>query len=142
MTRQPVPGWFWAASVLLLLWSLAGVGAFASQVSMGPAQLAQLPAAQRDAFVSMPVWVWTSYGIATVGALAAAICLLLRRTWAMPLYTISLAAVVIQFGWTFAVARLHETLGADAAIFPAFIILMAAISLWFARFAGKRGLLA
>jgi len=142
MAGLRVPGWYWAVAVILLLWSLAGVGAFGAQVSMSPQQLAALPEAQRNAFSIMPTWAWTAYGIATVGALAAAICLLLRRNWATPLYAISLIAVVAQFSWSFAGAKLHETVGPEAAIFPAFIIAMGAVSLWFARFSGKCGWLA
>lgn len=143
MTRQAVPGWFWAVAVILLLWSLAGVGAFGAQVSMSAEQLAQLPKPQRDAFESMPNWAWIAYGIATVGGLAAAICLLLRRSWATPLYAISLVAVVAQFGWTFIGFKLLETVPvAEAVPFPALIVILAIASLWFSRFATKRGWLA
>ena len=142
MTRQTVPGWYWAVSVALLLWSLAGVAAFGSDVSMGPERIAQLPEARRNAFSAMPTWNWLAYGVATVGALAAAISLLLRRRWATPIYVVSLIAVLVQFSWSFAVARLHETVGPSAAIFPAVIVLIGAFSVWFARFAAKRGWLA
>ncbi len=142
MTRPTVPGWFWVVSTILLLWSIAGVVAFGAQISMGPAQLAQLPEAQREAFAMMPTWTWTAYGIATVGALAAAICLLLRRKWASPLYLISLIAVIAQFSWTFTVARILESEGPAAAIFPAFIILMGALSLWFAQASSRKSWLA
>ena len=142
MTRQTVPVWYWALSVALLLWSLAGVGAFGSDVSIGPERLAQLPEAQRNALSAMPAWNWLAYGVATIGALAAAISLLLRRTWAAPIYVVSLIAVAVQFSWSFAVARLHETIGPSAAIFPAVIVLIGAFSVWFSHFATKRGWLA
>lgn len=143
MSTQAVPKWYWVVSVLFLLWEMGGVFAFGSQVSMGPEQLATLPEAQRNAFSTMPTWAWAAYGVGTIGALAAAICLLLRRAWAVPLYAISLVAVVAQFGWTFLGLKILDTMpAAEAVPFPAFIIALAILALWFAMFARKRGWIA
>jgi hypothetical protein len=110
---------------------------------MSPAQLAQLPEAQRNAFTAMPAWLWATFGVATITALAASICLLLRRAWAVPLFAISLVAVLTQYGWVFGVYRILRTMPVEeAAGLPVAIIVIALLSLWLARFATKKGWLA
>lgn len=134
-----VPKWYWVAAGLALLWSLAGCAAYVSQVSMTPADLAALPAAQRDIWAAMPAFVIGAYAVAVWSALGGAIGLLLRRRWATALFALSLAAVLVQFGWTFLATDILTTVGPGAAAFPAFIILAAVAMLWFAASAQRRG---
>lgn len=134
-----VPGWYWAVAAIALLWEAMGCFAYVTQVSMDAAALAQLPAAQRDLWMAMPAWVTGAYAIAVWGGLLGAIGLLLRRNWARLAFAASLVAVVVQFGWTFLATPALTTIGASAAAFPAFIVLMAAALLWFSGLAAKRG---
>lgn len=120
-------------SLLLLLWSLAGIAAFTSQFSMTAADIAKLPQAQQDMWGSMPGWAWTAYGAAVFAALLGAISLVMRRGWAVPLYAISLVALLVQFSYPFIIAGGLQTLGMSALAFPAFIILMGVIALLLAR---------
>lgn len=137
--KQAVPGWYWAVAVLLLLWSLAGCFAYLTQVSMSEAEMAALPKAQADIWRSMPAWATAAYAIAVWLGFAGAVGLLLRRHWARLAYLVSLVAVIVQFGWTFLATDIMTTVGPSAAVFPAFIIAVAAFSVWFAGFAIRRG---
>jgi len=47
--------------------------------------------------------------------------------------------VIVQFGHSFLIAKIHLIMGWNAAIFPAFIIAMAIFQLWFATWAKKKG---
>lgn len=134
-----VPGWYWAVAVLALLWEAMGCFAYLSQVSMDSAALAQLPAAQRDLWMAMPAWATGAYAVAVWAGLIGAVGLLLRRGWARLAFAASLAGVIVQFGWTFLATPILTTIGASAAAFPAFILLVAALLLWFSGFAAKRG---
>jgi hypothetical protein len=137
--KAGVPGWYWAVAILALLWEAIGCAAYLMQVTIGPAELAKLPAAQRDIWLAMPAWVTGAYAIAVWVGLAGAAGLLLRRRWARIAFAVSLLAVLVQFGWTFLATPILSTIGTSAAAFPAFIALMAAILLWFADMAAKRG---
>ncbi|TZG25009.1 sugar transporter [Sphingomonas montanisoli] len=140
MAKRAVPTWFWIVAVLLLLWDAMGVAAFCMQYMMGPEQLAQLPPDQREAFSSMPSWAWAAYGVGTIGGVIGSLLLLLRTKLALPLYLISLIAVLAQFGWTFfGYGMIHHSDVAMKAIFPAVIIALCIFQLWFANLAIRRG---
>ena len=134
-----VPTWFWAVSALAVLWELMGVGSYLYHVTLSPEAIAALPEGQATLMRMTPSWVNGAFAVATWGGLAGAVGLLLRRRWARLLFVISLVAVVVQFGWVFLVAKAHALIGASAAIFPAFIILVAVALVWFAGTAIKRG---
>ncbi len=132
-THSPVPGWFKAVAVMLIIWALAGVAAFLSQFTMSPEAAAQLPQEQQDMWVSMPVWAWSAYAVAVASGLAGAVCIFLRSKLAVILFPVSLIAVLAQFAYPFVIAKGLTTLGASALVFPLFIIFMAALQSWLAR---------
>lgn len=138
-TGTKPPTWFWIVAVLALLWEVMGVGSYLYHVSLSPEAIAALPAGQSALMTMTPAWVNGAFAIATFAGLLGALGLLMRRRWASPLLILSLVAVVIQFGWVFGVAKAHELIGPSAAIFPAFIILVAIVLVWFAGVAAKRG---
>jgi hypothetical protein len=141
--NEKLPGYYWAIAALLLLWGLAGIFAFYSQVNMGPAELAALPPAQRESFSSLPSWAWAAYGIGTIAGTVGSVLLLVRRALARPAFVVSLIAVVIQFGYAFTLGHMLELVPpAEAIPFPAFICAMAIFEIWFASLAIRRGWIA
>jgi hypothetical protein len=134
------PSWYWVVAVLAVLWECMGCMAYLTQVTMGPAELAALPAVQRDAWLSMPSWLYGVYAIAVWVGLAGGIALLLRRRIARSLFAVSLVAIVVQFGWTFTQTPILKTMGfAAAAGFPIVIAVIGAALLWFSGLAINRG---
>ena len=136
---QTVPKWYWIASVLALVWALAGCFAYWSQVSMTADDLAQLPPEQAAIWAMMPKWVVGAYAVAVWAALAGTLGLLLRKSWARPALLVSLFGIVVQFGWTFFATPLLASQGAGAAAFPLFILLAGMAMLALARHAAARG---
>jgi len=137
--RKTVPGWYWAVAVLALLWEGMGCYAYLSQVSMKATDMGALPAAQRDLWLAMPVWVWSAYAIAVWVGLSGALALLMRQRWARWAFIVSLVAAIVQFGWTFLATDALSALGPHAAILPAAIILVGAFLVWFAGAADRWG---
>ena len=80
-------------------------------------------------------WGWDSLS----GGLLGAVALLSRSVLAIPLTTLSLVGVVLQFGWLFATSDIVAVKGAWTAIFPLVIVAIAAASVWLARHARRRG---
>ena len=132
---QKPPTWYYVVAGLATFWALIGCYAYLSHVSMGPDDLAKLPAQQREIWAMMPAWVTSAYAFAVWGALAGAICLMLRLRVARQAYTVSLVAVVVQFGWTFLATPILSTVGGSAAIFPLVIFGIGAFMLWFTHMA-------
>jgi len=127
------PRWLLWVSILLLLWALAGVGAFYAQYSATPEAIAKLSPAEQEMWGHMPGWAWAAYAAAVFAGLGGAIGFLLRKSWGVWLFPISLIAVLVQFSYPFIIANGLATLGASALIFPLFIIAMAALQSWLAR---------
>lgn len=134
-----VPKWYWLASVLALLWALAGCFAYWSQVNMTAEQHAALPPEQAAIWAMMPKWVTGAYAVAVWGALLGTLGLLLRKAWARLALLVSLAGVIVQFGWTFLATPLLASQGAGAAAFPLFILIAGMAMLALARHAAARG---
>lgn len=124
---------FWVVAGLLLVWALIGDAAYLAQVTADLDELAKTDPTTANAFRSMPVWAWAAYATAVWVGLLAAVTLLMRRRIAVPLYAVSLVAVLIQFGWTFLGSSVLEDKGAGAAVFPLVIIAIALFALWYAR---------
>ncbi len=133
------PLWFKIAAALVILWGLAGVFACYSQLTLTPAQLAALPAAQRDAFIAMPLVVRIAYVVAVGGGLVGGILLILRRPEARMAFIASLIGVIVQFGWVFGVYQGLAKTGASALAFPAFIVLVCIVEIWLAVVGRSRG---
>lgn len=133
------PRWFVLVTAALLLWALAGVASFAAHVLVGE----QMAAAQGDwdlrFYRALPAWFAWDYAAATVASLAGAIALWRRSRHALPLYLVSLAGVMIQFGYVFLATDLLAHKGAAATLpFPAFIALMGVVQVALARLAVRR----
>ncbi|MEA3008549.1 MAG: hypothetical protein QOJ91_241 [Sphingomonadales bacterium] len=134
-----VPSWYWAVAALALLWEAMGCFAYVTQVTMDSAALAKLPAAQRDIWAAMPGWAVGAYAVAVWAGLLGGIGLLLRRGGARLAFAASLAGVVVQFGWVFLATPILTTVGPSAVALPAFILVVAALLLWFSVSAARRG---
>ncbi|MBX3175382.1 MAG: hypothetical protein KF709_13285 [Gemmatimonadaceae bacterium] len=127
-------------SVLITIWMSLGVVALAMDPTMSEAARAQLTDAQRQLNDARPMWLMIVYGIATIGGLLGAIGLVVRKRWAVPALTISLAAVVVQFGTILFVLDAIALLGAATAVpFPLVICVLGAASLWYGMRAQARG---
>jgi hypothetical protein len=128
------PTWYWVVSGLAVLWMLFGVLAWVMDLMTDEAGLAEMSEAQRQLYAARPQWLFVVYGVAIFSGLAGAIGLLLRKPWASMLFGVSLAALIVQFGYTFLAMHAVQVLGAAAAIpFPLVIFLIGIALLWFAR---------
>jgi len=135
------PASFVIIAVILLLWNLMGVAAFVMQYGADLSELARTDPDTARAFAQMPGWAWAVYAVAVGAGTLGASALLLRRRVAVPLFLLSLLAVIVQFGHTFLGTDLLAVKGAGAAIFPAVIVLIGIGQWLYARSQAAKGLL-
>lgn len=133
------PVLYWIVAVLALLWMLFGVFAWLMDFMMSEAMLETMTEAQQQIYAARPQWLFIVYAVAIFSGFLGAIGLLLRKSWSTVMFTISLIAVVVQFGYTFTAMNALEVLGASALAFPIMIFAIAVFLLWFSIQAGKRG---
>lgn len=116
-----------------------GVMAFFMDLNMSTESLAQLSNQEREFRSGFPMWTKVVYGIATFGGTIGCIGLLLKKSWARALFGISLAGVLLQFGFAFGRMAKYDMLSIAAAIMPSVVILGAIALLLHANTSVKKG---
>ena len=135
-----VPSWFRIVAIVLVLWELMGCFACYSQIRLGAAAMGPVDDWSLKYYAALPVWYNWVYAVATFGGLLGGVALVLRDRRALPLFWISLAAIVVMFGYAFAATDLiaHKGLG-QVLPFPLFIAAVGAFSVWLAGYAARNG---
>ncbi len=140
-TLDPKPGFsFWTIGTVALLWNLLGVMAYLVQVTATPDQLAAAYTAEQvELLLAVPAWATSMTAIATNFGVLGSILLLLRRTWSVPVYSISLVALVIQDIYSFAMTETLAVFGPTPLIIQGAVLLIAVFLVWYSRQASARG---
>ena len=135
---KPTTG-FWIISIVALLWNLSGLFAFFGDVFITQEALAALPDAQRELYESTPSWLKIFYGIAVFGGTLGCIALLIRKSFAISFFIISLLAILIQMGYSMLLTKAIEVNGIISIIMPIVVIGIAIFLLWYARHTKAKG---
>lgn len=137
VVSRPTRG-YWITSWLALVWNLIGVAAYLMTVTMSHDALAAMPAGERALYES-PNWVTSSYAIAVWGGTIASVGLLLTKAWSVPLFVLSLVAIVLQMTyWLFFTAAL-QVKGMSAAAMPLIVVVIGVYLVVYARAARRKG---
>lgn len=136
--NRPTRG-FWIVAIVALVWNLIGVMSYLMTVTMEPGTLAEMPEAERALYSDIPSWATSAYAIAVFGGVLGCLALLLRKAWAVPLFVISLVAVILQMAYGLFMSDLTAVGGASALVMPLVIFLIAAYLVWFSTTAKKQG---
>lgn len=137
--KKRAPWWFGVAAMVLVLWGMMGVSACVSQLRYGAEAMGAASEYDRALFARLPLWYRVDYAIATGTMLAGALALLVRWRHAVALLTVSLVAVLIQFGWMFAMTDIIAAKGPYVLYFPLLILAIGAVALHLAHVARRRG---
>ena len=138
--RQKPPAWFVVIAILLVLWGLTGCASLYFHIAYGPAMNPDATDWDRAYFAALPIWFTLIYAVAVGAGALGSVALLMRSKLAVPLYILSLIAVVIQFGYVFAATDLIAHKGVAATVpFPLVIAALAVFQIWFAKRAERRG---
>ena len=82
----------------------------------------------------MPAWMWVVYAVAVLSGALGALMLVLHKRVALPLFIVSLLAIVVQFAQAFLPGGAVDVLGAAMALpMPAFIAAVAVVQVWVTR---------
>lgn len=138
-TQSKAPWHLWLIGVLAVLWNLVGAGDFTATVTKFGPYMSQFPDEFLAYWYNMPTWKYITWGIATWGGLVGSVLLLMRKSLAVPIFTASLAGVVITFA-----TSLNDTTAPEGASnigFSAAIILIAVGLLGYAFYLSRQGVL-
>jgi hypothetical protein len=138
--RQRPAHWFGTAALILFLWAVLGCVALYLHASFDPAAPVGVSDWERDYYQQLPLWFVYDYAIGVGAGLLGSIALLRRSRTANFFYIVSLAAVIVQFGYVFAFTGIVAAKGVVQALpFPLIIVGIAIFQIWLAGLATRRG---
>lgn len=149
--KVPAPVWFTVVGILALLWNLLGSAAYLWLTWLMPSMitpevLATLPDAERAQMevqlavqAATPAWSTSAFAFAVFGGLLGSLFLLMKKNLAIILFTISLAGLLVQNYYAYAIADAYGVFGNAAAIQTAVVLVIAVTLLWLANKAKAKG---
>lgn len=147
ISENKTPTVYWVITVVLALWALMGIMAYMGHVGMSPEDYAAYVAdgsmtqAYADYAANAPTWATAVFAIAVFSGVAGAICLLLRKKWAVQLYTISLVFILISMFKGFILDKAGSMMSATQIGMEFAVVVLGIIAVWFSRKKRAKGIL-
>ncbi len=130
---------FLIIGIVALLWNVMDVSVYLMQVTMSAEALALLPEAERVLMESIPAWATGVFAIAVFSGLLGCAGLLLKKAWSVPVFLVSLIAIVVQFTHWLFMTNSREVIGSEVFIMPALVTVIGAFLVWYSRGANAKG---
>ena len=133
---------FWIVGGAALVWNLIGLVIYYQHVTMTPEQLASFGDAKQEFISSTPMWATSAYAIAVNAGVLGSLSLLLRKSWAVPLFALSLLGILVQNFHAFLLASGLAVWGTSGIALPAIVIVIGVALLLYSRTTKDKGWLA
>jgi hypothetical protein len=123
------PKHLWIVGIAGLLWNAGGAYDYFMTESRNADYLAAFSPGMIEHVSNFPSWAVAAWAIAVWGAVLGSLLLLLRKAWAVPVFMLSLAGLVVTTGYRYGMSNGLEVagepfqLGFAAAIFVVTIAL-------------------
>ena len=134
--KPPISYNFFAG--VFLVWNLIGLMFYYQQMTLTPEMLASMGAEIAAFMEATPVWANAGYAIAVNAGVLASIALLLRKSWAFPLFALSFVGVLVQDFDAFVLRDVVAVWGSSAYYVPSAVIVIGLIELWYSRSVANR----
>ena len=138
---------FRVISIVLLFWALGGASIYVAYFVESPEQFAQTAeaAANRQGYAGyiekIPAWAIAVGMLAAMARLLGAVGLLLRRSWALPLYVISLIFFLVALYRAFVLASVASVMSRGHIAIEAVFVALSLFAIWFAHQNKAKGVL-
>lgn len=123
---------------VFLAWNLIGLMFYYQQMTLTPEMMASMGAEISAFMEATPVWANSGYAIAVNAGVLASIALLLRKSWAFPLFALSFVGVLVQDFDAFVLRDVAAVWGSSAYYLPTVVIVIGLIELWYSRSVANR----
>jgi hypothetical protein len=146
-TDNRPPVLFWMISIALLLWGLGGASIYVAYFIESPGEFAETAetAANRMAYAeyiaNIPAWAIAVGISAALTRLLGAICLLLRRAWALPLYLVSMVLFMVAMYRAFVLAEVAGVMSGTHIAVELVFVALSILAVWFAHGSKSKGML-
>ncbi len=136
------PRHLWVVGVIAFFWNAMGAVDYLLTQTKNEAYMEQFTTEQLEFFYGFPVWVEAAWAIAVWGGVLGTVLLLLRKGLAVPVFLVSLAAMVLTTIHNYILSNGMEVMGGVSALVFTVVIFIVAVLLWvYARAMRTRGIL-
>jgi hypothetical protein len=136
------PRHLWVVGVVALLWNAIGALDYVMTETRNPAYMKSFTPEQLAYFYSFPAWAIATWACAVWGGVLGSILLLLRRRLAVPVFLVSLIAMVLTNIYSYLLSNGASLMsGVGAHVFNAVIFLIGLALFLYARAMRDRGVL-
>ena len=131
---------FWIIAVLALIWNIMGVIAYLTSVYMVDMAKETMTPEQIELMEATPAWVTGVFAVATFAGFLGALAMVLKRKLAVPLFGISLIAVLIQNGYAWFATNSAEVYGTvQGYVMPLLVIVISIFLYWYSKGSAAKG---
>jgi hypothetical protein len=123
---------------VFLVWNLIGLMFYYQQMTLTSEALASMGGEVAAFMEATPVWANAGYAIAVNVGVIASIALLLKKSWAFPLYVLSFAGVLTQDLDAFVLRDVVAVWGSSSYYLPSIVIVICVVELWYSRSVANR----
>ena len=116
---------FWIIGGAALVWNLIGLVAYISSVTVSPEAMAKMTVEQQAFYSGTPTWATAAFALAVNAGVLGSLFLLLRKAWAVPMFVLSLVAIIAQNIDAFILRDAYSLSGINGVILPALIFVVA-----------------
>jgi len=138
---KKTPWHLWLVGIVALLWDLMGAYDYLMTEMRNEAYMSRFTPEQLEFFYGFPTWIIAAWALAVWGGVLGSVLLLLRRRLAVPVFLVSLLAMVVTSVRNYGFADGLAASGTGGLVFSAVIFLFALFLLLYSRAMASRGLL-
>ena len=140
-TPQKTPVHLWIVAVIAVLWNAVGAFDYIATQTKMESYMSQFTQEQLEYFYAFPVWMVAAWATAIWGSLLGSIFLLMRKSWAVPLFGLAILGLAVSSVYNFVLSNGLEVMGDTAGIFTVVIWVIALFLFFYSRAMAKRGVL-
>jgi hypothetical protein len=129
---------FYIIGGIFFLWNFTGLALYYQQMTMTPEVLASFGPVKAAFIEATPVWANAAYATAVTFGFIASILLLLRNSWALTAFFVSLAGILIQDIESFVIRDVVGVFGSEAFIIPPLVLVIAIVEIWYSMSVANR----
>jgi len=142
-TASGTPKHLWVVGIIALLWNAMGAWDYIATETRNEAYMSSFTPEQLEFFYGFPAWVVALWAIAVWGGVLGTVLLLMRKTWAVPVFLVSFVAMVITAFHNFVLSNGLEVMGDPFALAFTAVIFLVSLGLYlYSRAMAQRGVLA
>lgn len=136
------PWHLWVIGIVSVLWNAIGAFDYTATQLRLEAYMSAFTPEQLEYFYGFPAWSVAAWALGVWGAFVGSIALLLRKSWAVWLFGVSIVGLVFTTLHNFVLTDGAAMMGPGAMAFSAVIWAIALFLFFYARAMAKRGVLA